>query len=238
MSGSTPATAPGVIAFLPTAGTVGFPSFGSVTVALTPVPPGATITYQGITLTSVAGARTPGSNDFDGSLGSTAAIAADILAAILDAANSWSAVVTASIAGSVVSLTTIAVGYNTFGSLISSDASVTITGMAGGEVLLESFVADAARMVNADCYGDKTCTQTINATLHFLASTIGGIPGADGPVSSVKVGDISQAYAQTALSPDAGLWGSTMWGRNYLILCETVFCNGTTGASLAIGMVC
>ncbi len=238
MSGSTPVTAPGVIAFLPTAGTVGFPSFGSVTVALTPVPPGATIIYQGLTLTSIAGARTSGSNDFDGSLGTTAAIAADILAAILDAANSWATVVSASLAGSVVSLTTLAVGFNTFGSIVSSDASITITGMSGGEVLLESFVADAARMVNIDCYGDKTCSQTINATLHFMASTIGGIPGADGPVSSVKVGDITQTYAQSSLtSPDSGLWGSTQWGRMYLMLCETVFCNGSTGASLAIGLV-
>lgn len=234
MSGSTPATAPGVIAFLPTAGTVGFPSFGSITVALAPVPPGATLTYQALTLTAVAGARTPGSNDFNG-VGTAAVIAADILAAILDTANSWATTVTASVAGSVVSLTTIAVGFNTFGSIVSSDASMTVTGMAGGEILLESFVADASRIVNADCYGDKTCTQTINATLHFMASTIGGIPGADGTVSGFKVGDISQNFAQA--TPTDALWGSTQWGRMYLMLYDTVFCNGTTGASESIGLV-
>lgn len=235
MSGSTPATAPGVIAFLPTAGAVGFPSSGSVTVATTPVPAAATLTYQGLTLTAVAVARTSGANDFNG-VGTEAVVAADILAAILDPANSWAGTVTASLAGTVVSLTTIAVGFNTFGSIVSSDASMTVTGMAGGELLLESFVATAARMVNVDCFGDKTCDATIYLSLHFMASTFGGIQGQTGSVSSDKVGDITTIYAMA--TPTDALFGSTQWGRMYTMLYDTVFCNGTTGAAECIGLVC
>jgi hypothetical protein len=235
MSGSAPASAQQVLAFLPVAGTVGFSSSGTITVASTPVPAGETITYQGLTLTSVAGARTSGSNDFDGS-GTVEAIAADIVAAMADPANAWATVVTASALGSVVSLTTIAVGYNTFGDLLSSDASMTTTGIAGGEVLLGSLLATATSMVNLNCWGEKTCDATIYLTLHFLASTIGGIPGSLGPASSIKIADIQKTYA--IATPTDALFGSTQWGRMYMMLYDTVFCSGTTGSGICLGVTC
>ena len=52
---------------------------------------GVTFSINGITLTAVAGARTPGSNDFSVSSGTVAGITADMVAAINDAANSFAA---------------------------------------------------------------------------------------------------------------------------------------------------
>lgn len=236
MSGSTPATVADVLALVPAAGNVGSPSSGTMTVAAFPVPATETVTYLGLTLTSVAGARTSGANDFDGSLATTALIAADMLAAIQDPLNAWATVVTATLAGSVISLVTIAVGFNTFGSMVSSDPSITITGMAGGEVLLERMLATATSMVGTECWGDKTCDATTYLTLHFISSVQGGISGGSAPATSIKIADISKNYA--VATPDDGLFGSTQWGRMYLTLRETVFCGGATGAHVCLGLVC
>ncbi len=236
MAGIVPATAADVLALVPAAGDVGSSSSGTITVATDPVPAGTTVTYLGVTLTSVFGVRTPGSNDFNGSLLTTDAIAADMLAAIQDPANAWAAVVTATLIGSVLSASSIAVGYNTFGSMVSSDASITVTGMAGGEVLLERMLATATSMVGTECWGDKTCDATTYLTLHFISSVQGGISGGTAPATSIKIADISKNYA--VATPDDGLFGSTQWGRMYLSLRETVFCGGTTGAPLCLGLVC
>ena len=236
MSGTVPATAADVIALVPAAATVGSPSSGTITVAATPVPPGTVITYLGLTLTSVAGARTPGSNDFDGSLGTTALIAADMLAAIQDPANAWAGFVTSSLSGSVISLTSIPLGYQTFYSMTSTDASVTLTGMAGGEVLLETMVGIAASMVSVECWGAKTCDASRALALHFLSSVQGGIPGGGGIATSIKIADISKTFA--VATPTDALYGGTAWGRLYLMLYETVYCSGATGGNVCIGMVC
>jgi len=236
LSGSAPATVADVLALVPSAGDVGFPSNGTISVLSTPVPPGTTITYKGLTLTAIAGARTSGANDFDGSLGTADAILADILAAIQDPMNMWATSVTAlSSAGSIL-LTTVAVGYNSFGDLLSSDASIVTAGMAGGEVLIGSLLATATSMVNAHCWGEKTCDATVYLTLHFLATTIGGIPGSLGPTSSIKIADIQKTYA--IATPTDALYGSTQWGRMYTMLYDTVFCSGTTGGSVCLGVVC
>ena len=62
----------------------------TVTVIASPIPAGETLIINGVTLTAVAGARTSGANDFDGSLGTPALIAAEIVAALNDPANSFS----------------------------------------------------------------------------------------------------------------------------------------------------
>lgn len=232
MSGATPVSTAQVIAFVPAAGSVGFSSSGTVIVSAV-VPAAETLTYKGLTLTSVAVPRTPGSNDFDGS-GTAAAIAIDIAAAIADPANVWATVVTAAVAGETVTLTTVAVGFNTFGDLLSSDTSMTTTGIAGGEILLESSIATATSMASLDCWGEKLCDATKFLTLHFIGSTIGGIPGSNPTGSQTKIKDIQKTYAVSA-SVD-GLLGTTQWGKMYLMLYDTVFCNGTTGGPLCLGV--
>lgn len=67
----------------------GTPSQGSVTVFSAPLTPGDTLTIGGVVLTGVAGARTPGADDFDVTLGTPAAIATEIAAALSDGANSF-----------------------------------------------------------------------------------------------------------------------------------------------------
>jgi hypothetical protein len=70
----------------------------TVTVIAAPIAAGSTLTINGVTLTAVAGARTSGANDFNGSLGTASAIAAEIVAALNDGANSFSTFITPTVA--------------------------------------------------------------------------------------------------------------------------------------------
>lgn len=79
---------------------------GTITALAAPTTaPGATITINGMTLTPAGGPRTPGNDDYDNTLGTTGAIAAEIFAALTDVANSFNAEVSSSVSGSVVTVT-------------------------------------------------------------------------------------------------------------------------------------
>lgn len=95
---------------------------GTITV-LSAAPSPATITIAGNTLTATLGARTPGNDDYDASLGSTGAIAVEIAAAIADPANSFNGTVTAAFAGgdNVTVTSQHAGGYGNF-AVSTSDA--------------------------------------------------------------------------------------------------------------------
>lgn len=71
---------------------------------------GDTITIGGVVLTGVAGARTPGSDDFDATLATPPLLAAEIAAAINDGANSFTGTVTASNTNQYVLLTAVPIG--------------------------------------------------------------------------------------------------------------------------------
>lgn len=106
---------------------------GTVTVNTAPLAAGDTITIAGIPLAGVASARTSGSDNFSVSGGTTAAIAGEIAAAINDAANSFAALVEASAAGSVVTVTAVTAG--TGGNAITLVVSTTPVGgltLSGG----------------------------------------------------------------------------------------------------------
>lgn len=97
---------------------------------------GDTLTIGGQTLTAVAGARTPGSDDFQASVGST--LATELASAINDPANSFSDIVTAtvsSIQNVIVVLTAVPIGAegNTIG-LSTTSGGFTLSGanLAGG----------------------------------------------------------------------------------------------------------
>jgi hypothetical protein len=81
-----------------------------MSVTATPVPLGATVIIGGNPLTCVHAARTPGANNFNGSLGTTALIAAEIANAINDFSNVFRATVTAVAAGSTVTLSSVLPG--------------------------------------------------------------------------------------------------------------------------------
>ena len=157
---------------------LGADSFASadVTVINFPLATGDTITINGTALTGTAGSRTSGSDDFSVSGASVAAIAAEIVDAINDPANSFAALVEAEATGvglDVVTLTavtagsggnaiTLAVSTTPAGGLIASAANLSGGGSAGslvgdGVITIEDcdLVASgvAAYQVRADTSG-------------------------------------------------------------------------------------
>jgi hypothetical protein len=99
---------------------------------------GDVLTIGGITLTGVAGARTSGSDNFDASLGTVNALAAEIELALTDPANSFAASVTADAVGAVVTITSLVAGAAgnaiTLTSLTVPGGGITVSGatLAGG----------------------------------------------------------------------------------------------------------
>lgn len=92
---------------------------------------GDTITIAGVPLTGAAGARTPGSDDFDATLATDVLTAAEIAAAINDTANSWyTDLVHAVASGNVVTLYAVPPGTtgNTFGLATSDAVAFTVSG--------------------------------------------------------------------------------------------------------------
>jgi len=105
------------------------------TLAVAATPSTATVTIGGVNLTPAGGARTPGANDYNNTLGTVNAIAAEIAAAINDPANGFAAIATALAAGAFVDLTAVPVGAaGNAVTLASSDGTVTVGGatLAGG----------------------------------------------------------------------------------------------------------
>lgn len=102
-----------------------------VEVSVSPVPPGDSVTLGGVSLTSVAVPRTPGSNNFDGSLGTPALIAADMVAAINDPANSFSTFVVAQLDPTVV-------GRVQLRPIPTSYTGLTITSASSALTIMES----------------------------------------------------------------------------------------------------
>ncbi len=110
------------------------------------------------------------------------------------------------------------------------DASIT----ALSDALVQLYLDCAAHMISIECWGDKTNCGSIYLAAHLLSSAAGS---ESGPLTNRKIGDISAGYA-TAVVPTTDLLAGTHWGRMYLTLYDTVFSAGTTGGTLAIGIVC
>lgn len=120
---------------------------GTVTVNTT-LSAGDTITIGGIPLTGVSGARTSGADNFDASLGTVNALAAEIELALADPDNSFAASITADAVGAVVGITslvagsvgnaiTLAVATTPGGGLTASGANLAGGGGAGSGVASE-----------------------------------------------------------------------------------------------------
>lgn len=83
---------------------------GSFTVVTAPLAVGDKVTVGGIHLTGVAASRTSGGSNFNCTIGTTAALAAEIVAAMNDPANAFSGAITAVLDGSDVDLTAVTPG--------------------------------------------------------------------------------------------------------------------------------
>ena len=94
---------------------------GSFTVVTAPLAVGDKITIGGVNLTGVAAGRSSGGNNFNCTLGTTAALAAEIVSALNDPANGFAGLVTAALDGSDVDLTAVTPG--SFGNTITTVAT-------------------------------------------------------------------------------------------------------------------
>ena len=83
---------------------------GSFTIVTAPLAVGDQVFVDGLPLTGVAAGRTSGANNFNCTLGTTAALAAEIVAALNDPANAFAGTVTAVLDGSDVDLTAVTPG--------------------------------------------------------------------------------------------------------------------------------
>lgn len=149
----------------------GTKSTGSYTV--TTFPTTATLTINGVPLAPAGGPRTPGADDYDNTLGSAIAIAADIVAAINDPLNSFSGVVTASAVGATVNLEAVVPGA--VGDLIgtvSSDGTITAAAatLLGGVGDDNTVAASIAAAIN-DGLNGLTTTATASVALNVVTVT-------------------------------------------------------------------
>jgi len=116
----------------------------------TVLPAGASFTINGITLTAVAGARTPGSDDFSVASGTIAGITADMVAAITDAANSF---VAGNLAGTDASPSVI-VSPTTATVPAGETLTITYSGTAS-DVTIGNFVSEQyVRLRSETAFGD------------------------------------------------------------------------------------
>ncbi len=85
-------------------------SSGTITITTSPIPVGETITIDGIEITSIAGSRPAGSDQFNGLLGSPSLIAASVAEAINDGSIAGFGVATATVLGNIVTVTAVLPG--------------------------------------------------------------------------------------------------------------------------------
>ena len=144
---------------------------GTVTVNAAPLATGDTITINGIALTGTAGVRTSGSNDFSVSSMTSDGIAAEIVAALNDTANSFATLVEAEAALNVVTLTAVTAGSagNTItlvsattppGNMTDSGATLTGGGSAGSLVGNGYITIDGCDLVAAGAAGYQVRADT------------------------------------------------------------------------------
>jgi len=181
---------------------------------------GDTITINGNPLTAVAGARTPGSDDFSVSSGTLAGVVADIVAAINDGANSFSGDVTATDESPSVCLVAVATGTAGNVSLatdnptdIALSGDSLLGGVSQGKTTIR--LGDFTLVVGLQwetTLGDATASATALAAAidnlpGFSASSVGAdvtIVGPAGPGEVLFEADQGGTVTHFTLSPDGG----------------------------------
>lgn len=187
---------------------------GTLTVTISPAT--ATLTLGGLPLAPAGGARTPGSDNYNETLGTPALIAADIAAAINDVANSFDGSLIATVVGAVVTVRAVIPGAagNAY-TIASNNGTVTTSGatLAGG--------------VGTNTTVATSIAAAINDAGNGLAATLTASPG--GAVVTVRVLTPGSAGNATTLASSNGgrlaVSGATFAGG--------VGTNTTAAASLA-----
>lgn len=115
------------------------PATGTATVGAAPLAAGNTLTINGNALTGVAGARTPGSDDFDATVGTIAGMVQEIVQALNDPANSFELEIYAYATGTAGEIGIVAVdGLSSKNyTLASNTGNIVVSGanMTGGGTL-------------------------------------------------------------------------------------------------------
>jgi hypothetical protein len=138
-------------------------STGTITVNGTPITAGDTVVVGGVTLTGISGTRTSGSNDFSVNGTTTDAIAAEIVAAIMDPANSFTDIVTAESALNVITLTAVTAGSS--GDAITLAVTVVVAG---------DLVPSGATLAGGSAAGNMVLNGAMNIKdCHLIASGVG-----------------------------------------------------------------
>jgi len=152
---------------------LGAQATGTATVAQAPA--AATLTIGGLALAPAGGARTPGANDYDETLGTPTLIAADIVAAINDAANQFDTLYVAANVGPIVTITVIQPGAAGNATTLATDGvTITVsgalfTGGTGTNAIVASNLVTAIRtnttsnVVIADNAGGSSNIVTIQS---------------------------------------------------------------------------
>jgi hypothetical protein len=219
-----------------------------VTVNATPIAAGETLTINGVALTSVAAARSPGNNDFNGTLGSTTLLAAEIANALNDNNNTFRTTSTASSSGAVVTLTSVAEGAAgnaltlasstvgitapaTFSGGVDAD-TLTFAGMialsavtgvrtAGGQ----DFSADGSNFDVADDIAAAINDTDNGLSAYLTATSDAGLV----TLAAVPVGTAGNSIAMETTSTVLTLSGATLSGGT-----GTVSCDGRSNTSWTI----
>lgn len=204
--------------------TFGPASSGTLTI-LSVGAPGDTLTFAGVTLTAVAGARTSGSDDFSLASATVPGVAQSILDALADPLNSFTTILTAIVqipgVPTVLALTSVTTGYYSTIPIASSDALVyELSGatLLGGEVLITT-ITDSTCQMQGDCWGVKKSWGHLYLAAHFATLAAGG---AGGPVTSRSIDKISESFAPTPFAQTDAALSSTKWGIMYLALRKTL----------------
>lgn len=159
---------------------------------VTAAPSTATIDFGFSSLVPAGGARTPGLNDYDNTLGSTNAIATEIAAALADGANGFGPFFTVtSVVGPVVTITAVPLGSAGNFTITPSTGTVTAATVTVGLDAVESTAVNLAA--------------SIDALPEYAASAIGAQVSVSGQVFEITLFDAGGACPYNfSLTPDSG----------------------------------
>lgn len=154
-------------------------------------PSTTTLTIGGLALTAAGGARTPGSNDYNNTLGTPTLIAADIVAAINDVANQFDALYVASNVGAVVTIRVIqpgAAGNAT--TLASGNGTISVSGatFSGGSGTNASVATSLVQAIRQNTTSNVVIADNAGGSSNIVTIQAAGAGTAGNATTLAKVG--------------------------------------------------
>lgn len=199
---------------------------GTITVETT-LTAGDTITIGGVTLTGVAGTRTSGSNNFNASLGTVNALAAEIQAALADTSNAFAASISSSVDGADITVRALLAGSDgndiTMASSTTPPGGITLSGanLTGGGGQDSEVGLNGIRLQNVHLQADgvSLATHTVNSVYVTGGTWAGSDIGAYAVFNQTAYVLLDQVQYLTALqfAYDSGLSSPIAGTADYII---------------------